>query len=113
MTYGAQPRDDIKAPARGDQTYVVIYRGVVQADTLRADSAYLARERACARYHCEREHLQLGVIPDGLMLSTITFHDAPLLKTSHATTRSKSDKAAERKRRRRRKRERRANEGTK
>lgn len=95
--HGAQPRDEIRPPTRGDQSYIVILRGEVQADTLTASSAYLACERACVRYHCDREHLQLGVIPDGLMLSTITFHDTPMLKTNHRSTQSNKRKKAKRK----------------
>ncbi len=93
--HGAQPRDDIKAPTRGDQSYIVILRGVVQWDLIEADSAYLARERACVRHHCEREHLQLGVMQSDMWLTKITIGE-PLLKTSHTTAACNKRKKAKR-----------------
>lgn len=53
-------------PAGDAHRWLVILRGTVQRDLIVAPSAYLARERACVRYNCERVHVAVGLMPEGL-----------------------------------------------
>lgn len=63
----AEPESYQLPPGKG-HTWVVIVRGVVEPETVTADTWYKARERACARHQCSSSQIKIGLLPKELCL---------------------------------------------
>lgn len=65
-------------PPGSDLEWIVIFKGCVDPETIRAPSAFAATKKACVLHQCEREFVSVGLLPTGAKLTITHGAKAPV-----------------------------------